>query len=193
MYKNIIMPFSNNFLDDDIRDHIKNNNFSHDNEIKVSKKIKSLRQLTKVEKELVKLVYKGAVLKCLSLEDTQKFIAEKIKILIDINCLEFLKKSEEQENREWYYRLAKDQDDFIIHHKKAMDKIEQCERELWGIVEDPDTKEKTKIRVIYELHKLAKTHVLLLRDMPFLTSLAKFFDSDVLDKEGNTVGKQKHM
>ena len=175
------MAFSENF-DDDIKDYIKRNNFPDDVSITISKKIKSLRQLTKVEKELVKLTYKEAIIKCLSLEDTQKFIAQKTKILIDLHCLEFLKKTGEQENREWYYRLAREKDEFILHHKKAMDKMEQCERELWCIVENPNTKEKTKIKVIHELHELTKTYVLLQRDLPFLTDLSKFYNADVLDK-----------
>ena len=177
------MSFSNNITDDDIGDYLKRNNFPDDAKIRIDKKIKSLRQLTKGEKALVKLTYKEASLKCLSLEDTQKFIVLNTKILIDKNCLEFLKKNIENENREWYYRLAREKDEFIINHKKAMDKIEQCERELWGIMEDPNTKEKTKIKVVHELHELTKTYVNLLRDLPFLTGLAKFYDSDVLNKK----------
>ncbi len=187
------MTFSKNFSGDGIKDYLKRNNFPYDGEIKVSKKIKSLRQLTKVEKELVKLTYKEASLKCLTFDDTQKYIAIKTNIWIENSCLEFLKKSEEQENREWYYRLAKDQDNFIINHKKAMDKIEQCGRELWSIVEDPNTKEKTKIKVIHELHEITITYVNLHRDLPFLTGLTKLYDGDVLNNEYNLSKKRDNI
>ena len=140
------MPFSKNSIDDDIKDCIKRNNFLDDSKITVSKRVKSLRQLTRIEKELVKLVYKEAALKCLSLEDTQKYITLKTKIFIEETCLGLLKKTEEQENREWFHRTAKDQEWYILNFKKAMDKIELYERELWSMAEDPNTKEKTKTK-----------------------------------------------
>jgi hypothetical protein len=164
-YITIIMPFSDNFTDGDIKDHIKRNDFLDDSKITTSKRVKSLRQLTRIEKELVKLVYKEAALKCLSLEDTQKYITLKTKIFIEENCLGLLKKTEEQENREWFYRTAKDQEWFILNFKKAMDKIELYERELWSMAEDSNTKEKTKLKVFQELHKLTITSTLLLRDL----------------------------
>ncbi len=177
------MPFSKNFKGNGIKDYLESNSFPYDDdEIKVSKKIRSLRQLTRVEREMVKMVFKQASIKCLTLEDTQKYIALKTNIWIIMNpCLELLKKSEEQENREWYFRLAKDQEGFILSHKRAMDEIEQYTRELWGMAEDPNTKEKTKIKVIQTLHELTKTTVLLQRDLPFLTGLWKFIDSDILN------------
>ena len=132
MYISIIVPFSKNFSCDDIKDCIKNNNYHDNNEIKVSKKIRSLRELTKVEKELVKLTYKEAVLKCLDLKHTQKYIALKTKIWVDMHCLEFLKKSEEDENREWNFRLAKYHEEYLLNYKKSMGKIEQCEKGAVG-------------------------------------------------------------
>lgn len=168
------MPFSNNFTVDNINDHIKNNNFLDDTNITISKRAKSLRQLTRIEKELVKLVSKEAALKCLSLEDTQKYITLKTNIFIEETCLGLLKKTEEQENREWFYRTAKDQEWYIMNYKKSMDKMDQYERELWGMAEDPSTKEKTKIKIFQELHELTKTSVLLLRDLPFLADWSKY-------------------
>ncbi len=85
------MNFSKNFPGDDIKGYLKSNNFPYDGEIKVSKKIRSLRQLTRIEKELVKLVFKEASVKCLTFDDTQKYIAFKINIWIENSCLEFLK------------------------------------------------------------------------------------------------------
>ena len=170
------MPFSKNSIDDDIKGYIKRNDFLDDSKITISKRVRSLRQLTRIEKELVKLVYKEAALKCLSLEDTQKYITLKTKIFIEETCLGLLKKTEEQENMEWFYRTAKDQEWFILNHKKSMDKIEQQERELWVMAEDPNAKEKAKLKVFQELHNLTKTHVLLLRDLPFVADLSRLYN-----------------
>ncbi len=142
--KTIIIPFSDNFVDDDIEVYIKRNNPLDDSKITISKRVKSLRQLTRVGKELVKLSYKEAVLKCFSLEDICKFISLKTKILIDRNCLEFIKKTEEQENRV-VLQVSRDKDDFILNHKKAMDKIEQMKGNCGGVWRKTQTqREKTQ-------------------------------------------------
>ena len=148
-------------MDDGIKDCINKDNPLDDSKITISKRVRSLRQLTRIEKELVKLVYKEAALKCLTLEDTQKYITLKTNIFIEETCLGLLKKTEEQENREWFYMTAKDQAWYMWNFKKSMDKIEQYERELWVMAEDPNAKKRTKIKIFQELHNLAKTSILL--------------------------------
>ena len=37
----------------------------------------------------------------------QQYITSKTKIWIEWSCLEYLKKTEEQENREWFYFIAR--------------------------------------------------------------------------------------
>ena len=98
------MTFSDNFSDsyNDI------NSEFFDNNIIILKKVKSLRQLRRTEKELVRLCYKEAIIKGFTLKGIQQYIASKTKIWIEWSCLEYLKKAEEQENREWYYHMAKD-------------------------------------------------------------------------------------
>ncbi len=71
------------------------------NKIIILKKVKSLKQLRRTEKELVRLNYKEAVIKGFTLKGIQQYIATKTKIWIEWSCLEYLKKAEEQENREW--------------------------------------------------------------------------------------------
>jgi len=70
-----------------------------------------------------------------------------------------------------------------------MDKIEQYERELWSMAEDPNTKEKTKLKIFQELHELTKTFVLMQRDLPFLTGLSRFYDAGMSIKEENLANK----
>ena len=76
----------------------------HLDKVNVLKRVKSIRQLKNNEKEIVRLNYKQAILKGLGsdLEKTQLYIADKTKIWIEIEGLEYLKRSEEQEHRMWY-------------------------------------------------------------------------------------------
>jgi hypothetical protein len=71
-----------------------------DNKIIILKKVKSLRQLRHVEKELARLNYKEAIIKGFTLKGIQQYIASKTKIWIEWSCLEYLKKAEEQENKD---------------------------------------------------------------------------------------------
>jgi hypothetical protein len=71
------------------------------NRIIILKKVKSLKQLRRTETELVRLNYKEAIIKGFTLKGIQQYIASKTKIWIEWSCLEYLKKAEEQENREW--------------------------------------------------------------------------------------------
>jgi hypothetical protein len=50
-----------------------------------------------------------------------------------------LKKTEEQENREWFYFMAKDQFAYVGEYRKCIDEIRQYKKELWLIVVDSKT------------------------------------------------------
>ena len=78
------------------------------NRIIILKRVKSLKQLRRTEKELVRLNYKEAIIRGFTLKGIQQYIATKTKIWVEWSCMEYLKKAEEQENREWYYHMAKD-------------------------------------------------------------------------------------
>ncbi len=79
-----------------------NNDFEFSDKIIILKKVKSFRQLRRMEKELVRLNYKEAIIKGFTLKGIQQYISSKTKIWIEWSCLEYLKKAEEAENREWY-------------------------------------------------------------------------------------------
>ena len=95
--------------------------------------------------------------------------------------MEYLKKSEEQESRDWYLMLAKDSFAYVYAYRESMDKIGQLERNLWEIFEDPKTTQMGKVKTIRELHKLVITETLLFRDLPFVTNLTKCYDLSKLD------------
>lgn len=155
----------------------------YDNKIIVLKKIKSLRQLRRTEKELVRLCYKEAIIKGFTLKGIQQYIASKTKVWIDGYCLENLKKTEEQENREWYISIAKDHFAYIGIYRNAIDSLQQLTHELWKIVMNDKSSQSDKTAAIKEIHNIEKTKVLLLRDLPFITRLSNYYDLTLLNKE----------
>ena len=80
------MTFSGNFSDGYYSD---SESEFFGNKIIILKKVKSLRQLRRTEKELVKLNYKEAIIKGFTLKGIQQYIASKTKIWIEWSCLEF--------------------------------------------------------------------------------------------------------
>ncbi|MDQ3084646.1 MAG: hypothetical protein M3Q77_07525 [Thermoproteota archaeon] len=177
------MDFSNNSFD-----NFKNTKFEQDaaidNNIIILKRVKSIRQLKNSDKEWVRLCYKEAILKGFSLMNhIQRYIASKTKIWIERSGIEYLKKSEEAENKEWYFNLAKDHFAYVGVHRKAIDELEQCKKELWSLMMDPNATNMEKIQIIKELHNLTKTSTLLLRDLPFVTNLSKYYNLDLADPD----------
>jgi hypothetical protein len=114
-------------------------------------------QLRRAEKELIRLCYKEAVIKGFTLKGIQQYIASKTKIWIEWSCLEYLKKAEDQENRDWYMRLAKDHWAYIEVFHKTMDELEECKKQNWSIVMDPKTEPSVKVHALKELHNLSKS------------------------------------
>jgi hypothetical protein len=165
-------------------DSNQNNNIDIGNII-ILKKVRSLRQLRRTEKELVKLCYKEAIIKGFTLKGIQQYIASKTKIWIEWSCLEQLKKTEEQENREWFYRMARDHFAYVGAYRKCIDEISQYKKEIWNIVIDSQIDGSTRIQALKELHSLSKTYTLLIKDIPFVTNISKDYDKDVLNSNYN--------
>ena len=161
------------------------------NRIIILKRVKSLKQLRRTEKELVRLNYKEAIIKGFTLKGIQQYIATKTKIWIEWSCLESLKKAEEQENREWYYHMARDHFAYVGAYRKCIDEIDLLKKEMWNIMMDSNTPKETKIMASKELHSLSKTYTLLIKDLPFVTNLTKFYDQDMLNSNFNSSLKSK--
>ena len=130
---------------------------------------------------MVRLNYKEAVIKGFTLKGIQQYIASKTKIWIEWSCLEYLKKAEEQENREWYYHMAKDHFAYVGAYRKCIDEIDLLKKEVWSILMDPNTTKETKILASKGLHSLCKTYTLLIKDLPFVTNISKYYDKDMLN------------
>ncbi len=129
------------------------------NRIIILKRVKSLKQLRRTEKELVRLNYKEAIIKGFTLKGIQQYIATKTKIWIEWSCMEYLKKAEGQENREWYFHMAKDHFAYIGAHIRIVDEIEQLKKEIWKIIMDTKADKHDRILATKELHSLSKTSV----------------------------------
>jgi hypothetical protein len=134
-----------------------------------------------MEKELVRLCYKEAIIKGFTLKGIQQYIASKTKIWIEWSCLEQLKKTEEQENREWFYYMARDHFAYVGAYRKCIDEIAQYKKELWNIIIDPKTDSSIRIQCLKELHNLSKTYTLLIKDIPFVTNISKDYDKDIIN------------
>jgi hypothetical protein len=97
-----------------------------------------------------------------------------------------LKKTEEQENREWFYHMARDHFAYVGAYRKCIDEIAQYKKEVWKIVIDSKTDQSVRIQALKELHNLSKTYTLLIKDIPFVTNISKCYDKDILKSNYNS-------
>src|SRR6185437_9321889 len=103
-------------------DSDRNNNTDFGNII-ILKKVKSLRQLRRTEKELVKLCYKEAIIKGFTLKGIQQYIASKTKIWIEWSCLEYLKKIRRTREQRMVFEIG--QGSFCIYRN-----LQSCNRPI---------------------------------------------------------------
>ena len=72
--------------------------------------------------------------------------------------------------------MAKDHFAYIAVYRNAIDSLQQLIHELWQIVMNDKSSLSDKTAVMKEIHNIEKTKVLLLRDLPFITRLSKYYD-----------------
>ena len=63
----------------------------------------------------------------------------------------------------------------------GIDEIQQLKNELWKIMMNYKSENSVKIAAVKELHNLVKTKCLLLRDLPFITRISKYYDLTLFD------------
>src|SRR5690348_11817435 len=63
-----------------------------------------------------------------------------------------------------------------------MDELQQIKNGLWEIIMDPKTEPSVKISAAREIHAVSKTKTLILRDLPFIMQLSRFYDTSKFDK-----------
>ncbi len=114
-------------------------------------------------------------------------------IWIEWSCLEYLKKAEEQENREWYYHMARDHFAYVRAYRKCIDEIEHLKKEMWNIIMDSKVDMNNRIQATKELHSLSKTYTLLIKDLPFVNNLSKFYDESMINSNYNNTKEDLYL
>ncbi len=77
--------------------------------------------------------------------------------------------------------MAKDHFAYVREYRKCIDEIERLKKEMWNIVMELKTPKETRIQALKEPHSLSKTCTLLIKDLPFVTNISKYYDKDILN------------
>ena len=88
-----------------------------------------------------------------------------------------------------YLRLAKDHFAYIGAYRKCIDEVELYKEGLWRLVLSPEESGTVKVAAYKELHNMSKTSVLLLKDLPFVMNLSKYYDVDILDPNRESLAR----
>lgn len=151
--------------------------------------INNTYQLSTVQKERVLLAFKEAVIKGFTWDAVPAFIEAKTKLKVTQNFIETLKRLEYLDNKQWYYNLAKDNFAYIGLYRRCVDELELVRQECWHLVLHPQTERPVKVQALREIHNVIKTQVLLVRDLPFIMNLSKYYDPKLLDPDNNSLRK----
>jgi hypothetical protein len=80
-------------------------------------------------------------------------------------------------DRYWFYEVVRDQYAYVTAYRQAIDGVSLCKKQLRPKIMNPDIEPSIKISAIRDLYNLIKTDALLLRDLPFVVNLSKYFIS----------------
>lgn len=149
----------------------------------VLKEIKYFNQLTSLEKMKCQTALMQGIIRGYTIPDLPIFIKAKTKLLLAIPVVQQLIKNQKAEDKQWYYQLARDNIAYVSSYRKAITSIEEYQREIWLLTLSDKSDSMTKLNCYKELHSLTKTLVLLLRDLPFITQLSKYYDIDKITND----------
>ncbi len=88
--------------------------------------------------------------------------------------------------------MARDHFVYVGTYRKCIDEIDLLKKEMWNIMMDSCTPKETRILASKELHSLSKTYTLLIKDLPFVTNLSKFYDESIIGSNYNNVTQSKN-
>lgn len=146
-------------------------------------------QLTQLQKVLVKITFREACLKGLTIKQIPDFIYNKTNLRVSVPFVNNLRRMQIHDDRYWYIEITRDNYAYVDKYRKAIDEVNQCKKELWFIILNPKTESMVKIDAIREIHNLTKTSVLLLKDLSFVMNLSKYYDLSKLDPTGTGIKK----
>ena len=183
---------SSTFTDDSIDpdDNYVNPNINYKNRrhhtIKAEDKpeIERFSQLSYLDKEKVLLSYREGIIKFMKIWQIKDFIHIKTKVRVSLKLCYELRRIDMRENLQWYIQFAKDSYMYIGAYRKAIDEIEMYKEELWKIIlytPKGEISVNEKTNAFRELHAQTRTSVILLKELPFLTQLSKYYDLSKID------------
>ena len=132
------------------------------------------------------MLFREASIKGFRMDQIPEFIYIKSKLNVSYHFVETLKKMQAEDDRYFFFELARDSSAYLSAYRLAIDKLNQLEKEMWLIIMNPKVETATRVMATKEIHAIVKTGVLLLRELPFITNLSKFYNLAELDpnKEG---------
>lgn len=160
-----------------------NQNQEHEliKKIKVeSRIIERFSQLDRIEKERVILAFREGSIKGFDISGLPIFIYSKTNILISEKFVNKIRQFELVDSRKWYITMAKDQYAYIHVYRKCIDELEQVRKECWRLIMDKRIDGGTKVQALREIHNVVKTQILLIRDLPFVMNLSKYYDPKLI-------------
>lgn len=143
--------------------------------------INSLNGLSIVEKERIILMFREATLRGFDIKGIPMYIKSQIGIQISVKLVLKLRRLVTIQDRKWYITYAKDQYAYIGVYRKCIDELDSLRKECWRLIMLNTTREETKIAAMREIHNIVKTQVLLIRDLPFIMDLSKYYDPTIID------------
>lgn len=138
--------------------------------------VNSMTQLTYMEKIKVKEHFRQGCAKGFLITSMSEYIYKTCKIQITFHFAQSLKKMQIEENRWWFYELAEDSNAYLCIYRDALDVLKQLEQEMWLIILNPTADFNARVLATKEMHSLTKSRLLIAKELPFITSLAKQYD-----------------
>ncbi len=151
--------------------------------------IHSMYQLTRLEKEKVKVLYRAATIRGFRMDQITEYIYIKSKLNVTYGFVKTLKQMQYEDDGQFFYKLARDHHAYLSIYRLAIDKLDELEKEMWLIIMNPKIDPAVRIQATKEIHAITKTSVLLMRDLPFITNLSRFYDLSVLDPKNEGIGR----
>lgn len=143
--------------------------------------INSLTELDLIQKERVQLAFREGTIRGFDIKGLPIYIKSQTGIDISYKLVLRLRRIQSINDRRWFVTYARDQYAYIGVYRKCIDELDSLRKECWALIMLKTTKEENKIAAMKEIHNIVKTQVLLLRDLPFIMDLSKYYDPNIID------------
>ena len=89
--------------------------------------------------------------------------------------------------------MAKDHFAYVGAYRKCIDEIKHLKKEMWNVIMDSKVDMNNRIQDTKELHSLSKTYTLLIKDLPFVNNLSKFYDESMINSNYNNTKEDLYL